>query len=245
MTIAQSVRRWILRERKWVKLRFAICDDEAAELETITGFLLKFDPQAEYVCFSSARELLRAHEQEPFDLVLLDIEMPELNGFEAAQSLKRGANPPLILLITRSGNYTIAGYEVAFRYLQKPLAYEDFHRAISAAVDKLTPMFLNISSTEGPVTLRTREISYIEVYSYRVFLHTDKKTYECRIPLKQLEQDLQGCGFARPHNSYLVNLEQVSCAQRNFLLLTNGVKLPISRNRKKDFEQALFCFLKR
>lgn len=226
-------------------MKVAICDDEEKERQSITEFLLRFDPQAEYVCFSSARELLRACEAEDFSLVLLDIELPGLNGFSAACALRQLPRSPLVIFITRSGSYTIQGYEVAFRYLQKPLDYPAFQRALSAAAEKLRPKYLPISSTEGTVVLRVEEIRYIEVYNYRVFIHTDQETYGCRSSLKQLEQELRDCGFARPHNSYLVNLEAVACTQKNFLLLTDGVKLPISRNRKKEFEQAIFRLMER
>lgn len=233
------------REREGEELKVAICDDEERERQTITEFLLRFDPQAEYVCFSSAGELLRACRQEDFSLVLLDIELPELNGFQAACALQKLPHSPLVIFITRSGSYTIQGYEVAFRYLQKPLDYETFQRALSAAAEKLRPQYLPISTPEGTVVLRIGEIRYIEVYNYQVLIHTDQGTYGCRSSLKQLEQSLRDCGFARPHNSYLVNLSAVASAQKNFLLLTDGVKLPISRNRKKEFEQAIFRLLER
>lgn len=226
-------------------MNFAICDDEACELQKIEDFLLRFDPKADYECFSSAQELLQAFKTKYYNIVLLDIEMTGLNGFQAACELNKLPTVPLIIFITQSGNYTVQGYGVAFRYLQKPLSYLDFEYALSAAVSKVTPKLISVKSMDGFVFLQVTNIVYIETFNYHVFLHTHEKTYESRISLKKLDQELKGCHFFRPHNSYLINLDYVSYAEKDVVVLDTGIKIPISRNRQKSFEIAMFDFLRR
>ena len=171
--------------------------------------------------------------------------MEGMNGYQAAEELNKLPDIPLIIFITQSGAYIILGYEVAFRYLKKPVEYPDFVRAVSAAVAKCSPKSIPVAGERGPILVRIRDITYIEVFSYKTIIHTSKEQYQVRTPLKEFEGTLWGNGFARPHNSFLVNLDFVDRIQKANLLLTDGTEIPISRNRKKLFDEALFHFLRR
>lgn len=226
-------------------MKFAICDDTPQELRQIRDYLLQFDPAADWEEFLSAQNLVDAFQSNFFDIVLLDIEMDGLNGYQAAEELNKLPDIPLIIFITQSGDYTIRGYEVAYRYLQKPVQYSDFERALSAAVAKSSPTCLTVMSERGVIILKVRDITYIEVFNYTVAIHTLQNCHDARMTLKELEQELKEIHFARPHNSYLVNLEFVDSVRKNFAVLTDGTQIPISRNRKKQFDEALLRFLRR
>lgn len=111
-------------------MKFALCDDNPNDLRQIRDYLLHYDAQADWKEFASSKELLTAFQHDYFDIVLLDIEMEDINGYQAAQELNKLPDIPLIIFITQSGAYTIRGYEVAFRYLKKPIEYSDFVRAM-------------------------------------------------------------------------------------------------------------------
>lgn len=226
-------------------MKFALCDDNPNELQQIRDYLLRYDSQADWKGFTSSKELLTVFQQDYFDIVLLDIEMEGMNGYQAAEELNKLPDIPLIIFITQSGSYTIRGYEVAFRYLKKPVAYSDFVRALSAAVAKCSPKSIPVTGEYGSTLVRIRDITYIEVFSYKTIIHTRKNQYQVRTPLKEFEEILRGNGFVRPHNSFLVNLNFVDRIQKTFLFLTDGTEIPISRNRKKVFDEALFHFLRR
>lgn len=146
-------------------MKFALCDDSPQELRQIRDYLLQFDPAADYTEFLSAKSLVDVFQSDYFDIILLDIEMAEFNGYQAAQELNKLPDIPLIIFITQSGDYTIRGYEVAYRYLQKPVQYLDFERALSAAVTKSSPKCLTVMEERGPVIIRVRDITYIEVFN--------------------------------------------------------------------------------
>ena len=225
------------------KMKFALCDDNPNELRQIRDYLLRYDSQADWKEFASSKELLAAFQQDYFDIVLLDIEMEGMNGYQAAEKLNELPDIPLIIFITQSGAYTIRGYEVAFRYLKKPVEYPDFARALSAAAAKCSPKSISVAGERGSILIRIRDITYIEVFSYKTIIHAGQEQYQVRTPLKEFEESLRSNGFARPHNSFLVNLDFVDHIQKSSLLLTDGTEIPVSRNRKKIFNEALFCFL--
>lgn len=226
-------------------MKFALCDDNPNDLQQIRDYLLRYDAQADWKSFTSSKELLASFQCDYFDIVLLDIEMEGINGYQAAEALNKLSDIPIIIFITKSGAYTIRGYEVAFRYLKKPIEYSDFVRALSAAVTKCSPQSITVPSEHGPTLVRVRDITYIEVFNYITIIHTIKARYQARTPLKEFEVSFRGNGFARPHNSFLVNLDFVDHIQKSSLFLTDGTEIPISRNRRKALDEALFHFLRR
>ena len=226
-------------------MRIAVCDDEREAVEYLAGLVQTFDRLAEWAVFSDADSLLRAMETERADIVLLDIGMEGLNGYEAARRLKDLDSPPLVIFTTRSGDYAVRGYEVAFRYLQKPINYEDFNRAMAAAYDKLAPRRLAVPGRLGETLLDVDRILYLESANYVTRIVTETETYTVRRSLKSMETELAGAGFARCHAGYLVNLDRVRSVAGGQLTLTDGTPIPVSRQRKKAFEQALMAFLRR
>lgn len=226
-------------------MKFALCDDNPYELKQMTAYLLQFDPSAVFETFLSAEEILGAFRSDFYDVVLLDIEMDGLNGYQAAVELNHLDKIPLIIFITKSGAYSIRGYEVAFRYLQKPVLYSDFERALAAAVQKLTPKRIGIIENGDQIILSVQDILYVEVFNYNLTFHTLHGCHSTRSSLKAIEDDLSGNQFTRPHNSYLVNLAFIDQVHQNMIQLTDGTKIPLSRSRKKQFDEALFRFFRR
>ena len=226
-------------------MKVAICDDERGAVEHLSACLRRFDPAAGREVFSSAAALLLAVDKSRPDVVLLDIEMEGLDGYEAARQLSRMEKPPLVIFTTRSGDYAVRGYEVAFRYLQKPIGYDDFQRAMAAAYEKLTPRRLAIPGPAGETVLDLGEILYLESANYVTKIVTQSGTYTVRRSLKAFDTELTNAGFARCHASFLVNLDRVRRVTGSQLTLTDGTVIPISRQRKKAFEDALTEFLRR
>lgn len=170
-----------------------------------------------------------------------------LNGFDAAKIIMERFEdrPPLIVFTTSSSKYSIRGYEVAFRYLLKPVSFEDFYAVMSAAIKKLAPKKLDIVSNGKTLIIPVNEILYCEVYGHNSIIHTSENSYETRSSLKNIEDSLQGGGFVRPHSSYLVNLEQVASADQNEIILKNGFSIKISRHKKNEFLKTLYEYLRR
>jgi len=164
---------------------------------------------------------------------------------DAEKKLVEMENPPLIIFVTNSGEYTYRGYEVAFRYLPKPVAYETLEDVLNDAVDKIAPQKFSITENGRTYVLPISDILYFETSGHTIALHSKNRKYECRMKLSDVEALLPRNAFCSPHKSYLVNLDFVNVVNECELSPTNNEKIPISRRRKKDFEQALFCFVRR
>jgi len=223
----------------------AICDDEKKEILYIESLIKKYDLRIEIGKFFSAEELIIHLERQPIDIVFLDIEMKGMNGFVAAKKLVSKGNPPLIVFVTNSSEYTYSGYEVAFRYLSKPVDYKILAKVLTAAIYKVSTQKINITENGRSHILLISDITYFEVYGHQLTVHTKKGTYSCRMKLSEAENLLPDYSFAKPHKSFLVNLNAVSKVDEKELVLINNTRIPMSRRRKQEFEQLLFQFVRR
>lgn len=226
-------------------MKLAICDDDKKDLGVIKDYVHKFDDSLDYDEFHSADALLQALKKTEYDMIFLDIEMEPISGFEAAQRIMEKTEKPLIVFVTNSSKYTIQGYEVAFRYLMKPVTYEQVEKVMRAALERIVPKKIMIDVNGKNFMISTRDIYYIEVFDHNVRIRTPNDYYDYRESLKNLEEMLTGGTFVRPHNSYLVNLEHVISTTQSELIMRDNHKINISRKRKDHIFKALHQFIRR
>jgi len=226
-------------------MRIAICDDEQNELHYLHALVERYNPKIDVFLFLSAESLLESMNTYSFDIILLDIEMEGTNGYTAAKRLKTVQNPPLIVFITNSAEYTYRGYEVAFRYLPKPVTFDVLSDVLSSAIEQIVPLKLTINENGRTHVIHINDILYIESSGHKLAIHTKGSIYECHMKLCEVESLLPVDVFTSPHKGYLVNLDCVDSIRESRLTLKGDVHIPVSRRRKKEFEQALFRFVRR
>lgn len=226
-------------------LRIAVCDDEPLDLSNTIEMIKKYDKvkMFDIVPFTRASSLLNA--ADAFDIILLDIEMEAPNGYDAARQIAAAPNPPVIIFVTKSSTYTLKGYGIALRYLQKPLERTVLEEALDASVQEASAHRLSFTSDDQTVALPLRSILYIEMGGHYAIIHTYSSEYRVRSTLKELQNKLPQGYFALPHKSILVNFEHVLSASKNEIQMDNGAAIPISRHRYKEFNDAFFHFLER
>jgi DNA-binding LytR/AlgR family response regulator len=226
-------------------MRIAVCDDDKNDIAIIQEFIIRYDAALGCDVFHAAADLVDAHRREFYDLIFLDIEMKNMNGFEAAKQMVRNREKPLIIFVTKSSKYTILGYEVAFRYLIKPITYEQVEAVLMASLEQIVPKKLLIEVNGKNVMISTKDIYYFEVFDHNVRARTRNNIYDYRESLKNIEDMLSGGNFVRPHNSYLVNLEHVVSTTQSEFIMKDGRVISISRKRKDDVFRALHQYLRR
>lgn len=151
-----------------MNIRIAICDDEQGELSYLQELVKKYNPDIDVSLFSSAESLMDGVKRQNYDITLLDIEMDGLDGFSAAKELVKIKNPPLVILVTNSGEYTVRGYEVAFRYLPKPVSYDVLANALSAAIDQIVPYKFTITANGRAHVIPINEILFFEASGHNL-----------------------------------------------------------------------------
>ncbi len=228
-------------------MRIAICDDDPNDLAILHTAIQRFDKDKTLeVCpFTSASELFNAEKIQPFDIAILDIEMPSPNGYEIAKRLIEHHPAPIIIFLTNSMAYAIRGYGIAFRYLPKPIDSTQFDKALCAAICEATAnrFFFSIDGTAHIIPIP--DIYYFEVFGHQTILHTMSSSYAFRATLKDILKQLPPGYFGAPHQSYIVNFAHAKTATTKEIHLTNGVVIPISRRKQQDFEHQLYAYLGR
>jgi two-component system LytT family response regulator len=246
---------------KKAPLRAVIVDDEALARKFIRR-MLRDDPDVEIVgeCSNGKEAAATIKKQDP-DLVFLDVQMPEMNGFAALESI--GVDQcPLVIFTTAYEQYAIRAFELhALDYLLKPFDQARFKDAIKHAKERFgsehekdarrqigalleniknKPKYLErfVIKAGGRITfLRVDEINWIEADDKYVHLHTDKAHPMVRQTLSAMESQLDPGKFQRIHRSTIVNVEQIKELQPLFsgehaVHLKDGTKLTLSRNYK-------------
>jgi DNA-binding LytR/AlgR family response regulator len=222
-------------------MKLAVVDDEKKATDLLEGYIKRFERENNMTMkvsvFHNPNDFLNNYSRD-YDLVLMDIEMPGLNGIETARELRRMDSRVVLMFITNMAQYAINGYEVeAVDFVIKPVSYADFvlkmqkaTRYISRNKDKK----LTLNSTEGVVNLHVSDISYIEVIRHYLIYHTLNGSYTVRGVLKEAEENLAKYHFVRSNHCYLVNLKYVESINGN-VVRVNGDDLQISRNKKTEF----------
>ena len=187
-------------------------------------------------------ESFQADFRHQFDLILLDISLPGMNGIQAARILREKDNDVAILFLSQAAQDAMFGYEVdALDFILKPIDHAAFsqciHRAITRIRDRNT-QYLLVTDRNGSARLAVDEICYIESRGHDLVYHTANGSHTVKGTISDAEQQLAPRHFFRCNKGYLISLRHVE-GVRNGCALVHGTALLISRPRKKKFLQAL------
>ena len=177
------------------------------------------------------------------DLLLMDIQLPDMTGIEAAKRIREIDPEVMIIFITSLAQYAIEGYSVsAFDYILKPLRSASFlakmERALRVLDRRRSNAVLTVSTREEKRRVPLNDILYIEVNNHDIFVHTVRETFREWGTMKSMEAELGGAPFARCSVHYLVNLKYIQGLAGDEVLLPNA-RLPISRSKRKEFLDAI------
>lgn len=198
--------------------------------------------------FQSATELLASMDDRDYDLLLLDMLMPGVNGMQAAREIRERNSQIEIVFLTSSPEYAVESYSVrAHYYLLKP-ATED---KLFPILDRLTADFkrpedgLRIKTQTSVFSLPYRKIEYMEVSAKKLYFYlTDGSTREISGSLTDFERALlKRPGFIKVHRSYLINLQWVKELRQGELLTAGGRRVPVSRTAYPQVRTAYTQFL--
>ena len=231
-------------------LRIAVCDDEAldrAQIAQMSQEILRAEEiPAEIACFASAGALLHAIQTGgAFQILLLDVMMEGMDGMELAAALRAGQEEAAIVFISSNREMALRGYEVAARYLAKPLDAEKLREALlHCCAAYLQPREIVLPTSEGQSKVNVRAIVYVEPWDRGVRLHFAHKKVEVRMSISQVAALLPEHQFTYCHRTLLVNLAYVRHLRYCELELKSGERLPISKYRLAQFKSEFMKYLK-
>ena len=234
--------------------RIAICEDEKVVLDFESSLVKQW--AADSGCpleldtyISSEQFLFESEDKAPYDLLIFDIQMKNMNGMELAKKLRARGCDAVIIFVTGVPDYAIEGYEVgAVRYILKPVKPEVLKQLLDAAYaerQKKTEDYFVLGQGADVERICFEKIVYIEARGHYVFLKGKDFEREWKAGFAETAAAFEGRGFFCLRRGLMVNLAHVARITRTDCILDDGEALPVARGVYKELNEAFIAFFKK
>ena len=240
-------------------VRCIAIDDEPLALRQIKSYIDRAEQLELVAVCRSAKEAQKVLEQNSVDLIIVDINMPDMDGLELVRSL---TSTPYIVFTTAHPEFAIEGFKLnAIDYLLKPFTFEEFMKASQKAISLVDLVerchaaesaiaqneaessdkeYLSVKADYKTQLVKISDIVYLESAGEYVRLHIEgSSTITTLFRLKNMETSLPQDNFLRVHRSYIVNLRRISSYTKGRIFLDNGEYIPLGENYKERFLEHL------
>lgn len=228
-------------------MKCIIADDEKLARSLIESYVNKV-PSLELVATcKNGVEAAEILQKEEIDLLITDIQMPELLGTDLVKSLTQ---PPMVIFTTAYEDYAVEGFELsAIDYLLKPFSFDRFLTAINKAKEQhdvkssrevnLKKDYMTIKADHKLYKVQYADITFIEGQREYVSFHVPSGRITALMSLKKLEESLPEALFIRCHKSYIINKTMVEALEGNSLAIA-GKSIPIGQSYKEQVVKEVF-----
>lgn len=231
-------------------IKVAIVEDSAADAGVLLSYLRAWETRyggeaLSTEVYSDAVKFL-GREGTSADIVFMDIEMPYMNGMDAARELRRSNQDAVLIFTTRVTKYAVRGYAVdAIGYLVKPIREqafsETFGKALRLHLERAECQTVMLRTKDGMVKVSTDRIRYIEASSHALSVHMGDAVHSIWSSIGKMLELLPEDSFVCCHRGYIVNLKYVDCVRKDGLRMVGqpGLLIPISRQKRVEFMEKL------
>ncbi|WP_080240471.1 LytR/AlgR family response regulator transcription factor [Spirosoma rigui] len=230
-------------------LRCLLIDDEVAAHYVLQHYIEQVDRLTLVGSCYHALEAINFLHRQPVDLLFLDINMPQINGFQMLETL---THPPKVILTTAHSEFALESYNYnVVDYLLKPIEFARFLKSVDKVVAAhteektqlgslpvLTPASFLIKVDGDWVRLAYDDLLYGQSWGNYVKLFTTQQVYLTALTMTELEQRLPGDQFIRIHKSYLVSLDKIRRLSGNEVLVGEAV-LPVGLTYRRELVERL------
>lgn len=235
-------------------IHIAICDDSKQERQLLAALFKRYQElhatPLQIHIFQNGFSLLDAIDQgKRFDITILDILMPGENGIEIARNIRASGTDTEIIFLTSFPEYAVDSYEVkAQNYLLKPVTEEKFFASIDSILAELdekdTASFIIYTTEKQYSRIRVSSLVYGEVTHRTITLHLADQTMISAVMTFTEFQDILKAypDFIYPHRSYAVNMHYIQYVTKSDIILTDGQKIPLSRNNYTKISEQFLNF---
>jgi DNA-binding LytR/AlgR family response regulator len=225
-----------------------IIDDEPLAREGMSSYVREVDFLKLIGVCENPLELTKIMDQQPVDLIFLDIQMPKMNGLDF---LKTVQNPPIVIITTAYPTYAIEGFQLnVLDYLLKPITFDRFFKSVAKAKDyyhlinrpvaaagadpSTDYFFIRCGSKYEKIYFN--QILYVEGMQNYITIYTEKGKFVTLLYLKNLEENLDSRSFIRVHKSYIVSIDKIEAIEGNEIFIQSQ-RIPMSRNYRDEVIQ--------
>ena len=229
-------------------IKIAICDDSPCDASYLEKLCNEWDMLYEIKTqvFTNAELFLDSHQKDPYDIVFLDIEMPNQSGIELGMQLKKINRQTIIIFSTSYPQYAIEGYNCeAFQYLLKPLSKEKLQTTLRRAIRKIAifHQYHCVKTRNTVQRIPISEILFIEYCRKHIIYHTKNNLIETTGRFSDVINELQKHGFYQIHQGYIVNLAKIKSIQGYSVILEDNTSVLVSVRKKTSFLLAYAKYL--
>ena len=230
-------------------MRIAVCDDNPKELERIKGCFCRIQGY-DLVCSyfdstSTVMEILKT-ENSPYDLYILDIEMPGMNGLKLAKSIREKDSRALFVFLTSYTRYMKDVFDVVtFDFIEKPISDEKLQQILERAATYLniTSQHFSFGYRASRYSLKYDRILYIEKKGRQALIHTFEDVYKTNMTLEEIWKQLNPKSFVHIHSSYIINLYNLDRKDNEIAIMRNGEKLHITKGYRRELAMRHYEFV--
>ncbi len=231
-------------------IRIAVVDDSKQDMLTLVNYIEiyaeKHGVDLDVTKFDSGTRFI-AEYTPIYDLIFLDIIMPNVNGMKIAEDIRKQDKTTKLIFVSNMAKFAVKGYEVdALSYLLKPINYTDVESKLNKAIALIQDAEREtVIRLVGGSVLKTpvKAIYYVEVAGHKISYHFKEEVAVMNGTLSKIEEDLYRDGFLRCNNCYLVNPRYIKAIDGYDITMTNGDLVRISHPRKKKFMEELAVWL--
>lgn len=222
--------------------QIAVCDDDIQMRRFLRSSIEESGIDCAIAEFSNGAELLRNY--QGYEILFLDIDMPLVNGIEAAKRIRRKDRKVKIIYVTGYQDYMQRSFDVhPFSFLVKPIRkgmiVKQLQEALLYSREEEKADTLRLETTEGTEEIAVPDIYYLEYQRRKMRLVMKQGECMIRGKISEFSEKLLPYGFAIPHKSFVVNLYHVKSIRGYDIFMMNGDQIPLSQKRSTEFRGIL------
>jgi len=225
-------------------INIAICDDEEIMLYKIKDKISKvLQPDVglmEFDLFYNPKKLIESYKLKFYDLIFLDVNMPELSGFETTEILQKNENKPNIIFITSINDYAFDAYLYSpIAFIRKDHIDKDllkYKNSILAAL-KNNSVYYSYTLNNKIFKIKIGDIIYFESFKNYINIHTiNQEIIKIKKPLKSIFEDVKADNLIQINKGFIVNITHINKIDKNSAITENNQSLPIGNTFYEDFK---------
>ena len=236
-----------------MKINIAVCDDDRNFLDVIQKELYKIAEKMnidiEIYSYTDGNNVVHliSDNKEDFDILFLDIDMPNTSGMEVAKKIRDNEAEIMLVFVSAHEQYVFESIEYSpFRYIRKSRIDRELFLAMKAAyacLEKTRENYIFVKTEESEVRIKYSDIMYFETVSRKIGIFlSNGEVLVVRKTIKELFKELSNESFVRIHSGCVANLKYIERFSTSNITLDNGKILPVSRGRGKNIKIALMNY---